>query len=130
MDSATQNDLESWFGDYNSRFFDGKLSKWKVQLGYPSDIYDVGDPDGYCARGEKILYIALCSKEKARKTLIHEMVHASAVDWHGKRFRDELLRVKELAAPVHSLDLKPHKVPTGAEVTEIIIEFIRYRLEL
>ena len=61
---------------------------------------------------------------------MHEMVHASVGDGHGKQFRNELNRVKELGAPVDSSDLKPRSEPTGNDVRELIIEFIRHRLEL
>ena len=129
MDDVLQNDLEVWFGDYNSRFFKGQISKWTVQLGFPPDLYDVGIPDGYCDQAGHTLSIGFGNQEKARKTLICKMIHASAGDWHWKQFRKELNCVKELGAPVFSSDLNPLTVPTGNDIRELIIEFIRHGLK-
>ncbi|MFC1583659.1 hypothetical protein ACFL4U_03135 [Candidatus Neomarinimicrobiota bacterium] len=130
MDEVTQADLDFWFKEFNLSYFEGRLSDWKVQHGYPPDDYNVGLPDGYCDRNEKTLYIGFCGEDKAKKLLIHEMVHASGIDWHGKRFRAELNRVKGLGAPVRYSDLKPRSVPNGNQVREMIIECIRDGLNL
>ncbi|MCK4578972.1 MAG: hypothetical protein KAU50_09290 [Candidatus Marinimicrobia bacterium] len=130
MDEVTQSDLDFWFREFNSSYFDSSLSNWRVQHGYPPDIYNVGLPNGYCDRKEKTIYIGFCGEGKAKKILIHEMVHASGIDWHGKRFRNELNRVKSMGAPVRPSDLKPRPVPNGDQVREMIIECIRDGLNL
>jgi len=130
VDEVTQSDLNFWFKEFNSSYFNNRLSNWKVYLGYPPDDYNVGIPAGYCDRKEKTLYIGFCGVNKAKKMLIHEMVHASGIDWHGKRFRNELNRVKSMGAPVRHSDLKPRHVPNGIEVREMIIECIRDSLNL
>ena len=94
MDDIKKEDLELWFNVFNMRYFGGRLSKWKVYPGYPPDEYDVGLPLGYCDGKEKTLYVECFEMEEieAQQTLIHEMVHASGILWHGERFRRELRR--------------------------------------
>lgn len=123
MDEITQVDLERWFDKFNLLYFKRRLSKWNVKNGFPPGEYNLGMPLGYCVLKEKTLYVAglEMNKEEAQQTLIHEMVHANGIDWHGKRFRTELKRLKKEGAPVSDSDLKKIRILKGDEVRDLII---------
>ena len=93
--------LQKLFERYNRRFFGGKLRGWTADEVHCSDS-PAGTHGEYglcCIEDREIsIQIGLSPAEK-RKSLLHEMCHASACDeCHDESWQKEMLRIDKLGA--------------------------------
>jgi predicted SprT family Zn-dependent metalloprotease len=92
-----QQALEKTFQKFNLRFFNGRLSLWRLRLS--RDL----NGQGYCEPSSLSIHInpARChSNDEFQVTILHEMAHAIADMSHGVRWRNEMRRLRQAGAPV------------------------------
>lgn len=119
-------DFKRWFDQFNHQYYNGRLSKWKLVVGDPPKP-DYVDIFGYCDLKTKTIYVTERSQhdsKTAQANLLHEMAHTSAGKWHGEEFKHEMLRLKNLGAPVGESDFAERLPLTAEDVREEIDELI------
>ena len=102
MKVTTEADLNRWFREFDEKHFDGKLSSWKVVVGFHPDM--TTDSRGCTVRKEKTIYIPentlTISVSTLKAALLHEIAHIHGGDYHGEKFKKELKRLQKEGAPV------------------------------
>ena len=104
--------LEEKFSEFNERFFNSRLPKYRVMLCTKSKNFG-HEASGYCltpSEGSGIILIREGMGEKStEQTLVHEMIHAKLSQIkrkiHGARFISELRRLRKLGAPLSQGEL-------------------------
>ena len=82
------------FNRFNRKYFGNRLTGWKVII---SDRFG---GQGLCRSCKREIHIRDGMKaSQLRKTLLHEMCHASGNGHHGPIWRSEMLRIAALGAP-------------------------------
>lgn len=122
MAQVSDEDLQTWFDQFNQQYFSGRLSKWKLVVGDSPDP-DVVDVGGSCDSKTKTIYVterSLHDSREAQGMLLHEMVHARVGGYHGDKFKQELTRLKNLGAPVSEVDFTEGMRPNADYVRERI----------
>ena len=97
------NRLTKLFDDFNAQYFDGALDRYRVEV-----------TDGITRRGEsgkvysrqRLIRIHRGSEAEMVATLLHEMAHAATNDYHGALWQQEMVRLRDLGAPVAPADLE------------------------
>jgi hypothetical protein len=100
------------FRRFNRRYFGSALAGWRVQYGNrPGGPTDgsvrfqfseaaLARTEGYTDRATRIIFLRFGLTEPALSaTLLHEMIHATGVRWHGAAFLAECRRLQALGAP-------------------------------
>lgn len=119
-------DLKKWLDQFNHQYYNGRLSKWKLVIGDPPNPDYVGI-SGYCDPKTKTIYVTEISRynrKTAQAALLHEMAHTSAGNWHGEKFKHEMMRLKNSGAPVGESDFAERLPLTAIDVREKIDELI------
>jgi hypothetical protein len=98
----TQQRLLRLFEGYNRRFFKRRLTGWKADLSgdHPGEF-------GFCNEEAKRISVRSdthASDQAVRRTLAHEMAHASSNPDHGEAWRLEMQRLRRAGAPTDPLD--------------------------
>ena len=112
--TTQETHFQRLFDDFNTCYFDGRLPSYRVRV-----LARIG---GLCHAGQidrRERNIDLLNNGDTKMmiaTLLHEMAHAAANDYHGARWRGELARLQALGAPIHPADLDPRLPITKAFV--------------
>ena len=97
------NRLTKLFDDFNAQYFGGELARYRVEA---TDRITRSGEDGKIYRRRQLIRIRRGSEAEMTATLLHEMAHASTNDHHGRRWREEMVRLHDLGAPVAPADLE------------------------
>jgi hypothetical protein len=110
-------ELRKLFQEFNQRYFGGKLPAYSVRfvsrdrgfapprLGLSSSPAIFPGTQGYCHRSRRLIEIREgLARQETVSTLLHEMAHAATEGAHGMPWRREMLRLRELGAPLHGED--------------------------
>ena len=96
------NQLRQKFADFNVGYFNDRLPPYGIRV-----VAKVNwlDGQGEIIRERKLIKIRQgLSDELAISTLLHEMVHAATGDGHGRRWKREMIRLREAGAPLAAAD--------------------------
>jgi hypothetical protein len=109
------------FDDFNRRYFERRLPDYKILVVYDAwywstercglrdELSPAFDSLGFIDVGGRQIFIRFHTELESGltmvNTLIHEMAHAAAGVGHGAAWQAEMVRLKQLGAPVADLDL-------------------------
>src|SRR5262249_2596244 len=98
-------DWERVFGEFNSTYFDGKLPAYRIKITGRISRRDSVGAHGYIDRKSRTIHLLRDDNRNMRHALLHEMAHAATNDYHGKKFRNEMLQLAKDGAPIPELEL-------------------------
>lgn len=98
----TKRDLARLFSDFNSRYFGGRLPRYRVCFreviaGLTNEHF------GRHNRNRRTIFLfsgIRYDKHVVAEMLLHEMIHAATGDYHGGRFWRECKRLLDAGAPL------------------------------
>ena len=112
----TQEELQNLFDRYNRKY-------WRAQLPRYTVVISTRWHGGYCAKKSRVIFIhpdIAADEWRAKRTLLHEMSHASAPSGHGKLWQAEMWRLKRRGAPILETDIREYasseNVPTRSDI--------------
>ena len=112
----TQEELQNLFDRYNRKY-------WRAQLPRYTVVISTRWHGGYCAKRSRVIFIhpdIAADDWRAKRTLLHEMSHASAPSGHGKLWQAEMWRLKRRGAPILETDIREYasseNVPTRSDI--------------
>jgi hypothetical protein len=113
---------QQMFDTFNARYFSGRLPDYKIlvvydvwhweieRCGYPPFIPPAAEAFGFIDFPARQIFLRFLANYKSglqmSQSLIHEMAHAATDGDHGDAWRAEMVRLKELGAPVDQSDLE------------------------
>jgi hypothetical protein len=98
--------LQELFSDFNNRYFDGKLQRYRIQV-----VRRVSERNpnlrGKLYRKRRLIRIGMSGEETMITTLCHEMAHAAnRTDGHGPKFLQIMKELKSAGAPIADFELE------------------------
>ncbi len=113
-----QEELQKLFDRYNRKY-------WRAQLPRYTVVISTRWHGGYCAKRLRVIFIhpdIAADDQRAKRTLLHEMSHASAPSGHGKLWKAEMRRLKRQGAPILETDITEYEssenVPTRSDILQ------------
>jgi len=110
----TGRQLQALFGRYNEQYFGGRLPAYAIHTRIKLASRD---PCGMCSKKRRLIEIQRgLSDPESIGTLLHEMAHAATSGGHSIRWAKEMIRLRELGAPLSGFDrcindLAPWEMP-------------------
>src|SRR5262249_17419265 len=98
-------DWDRVFDEFNSTYFEGKLPTYRIKISGRINRRDSVGANGYINRKSRTIYLQRDDNRNMRHALLHEMAHVATNDYHGKKFRNEMLRLAEDGAPIPEWEL-------------------------
>jgi hypothetical protein len=104
--------FETLFGEFNGRYFAGKLPEYQVHVVFDLDravnepLYGGAVSSGLILFEERCIYLRYTSSPPMEGTLIHEMAHAATNGEHDQEWLHEMARLKAAGAPVPDWELE------------------------
>jgi len=100
--NVTERVLAEMFEDFNARYFDGRLPRYRVVFRWGIPGSDVG-AEGFHDRKRRMIILCRGMRNSPREVafmLLHEMVHAAKGGYHGARFWREWFSLRDAGAPI------------------------------
>ncbi|MGO9590663.1 MAG: SprT-like domain-containing protein [Candidatus Acidiferrales bacterium] len=110
--------VQKLFERYNRRYFGGKLRGWTADEVHCSDLPAGRHREyGSCCNETREIFIQIgLSATEKRKTLLHEMCHATACDGcHDESWQKEMSRIAELGARGMALEARSYAARLAAQ---------------
>jgi hypothetical protein len=121
--------LHLMFADFNARYWNGRLPKYRVRRRYL-----VGIHARWLSKERLILIDRTLDPYDVPRILLHEMCHVRVGAGHGRRFLGELKRIAELGEPLAAEEFRlmsdkeerprPYPKPTYRAVQRAIAEVL------
>jgi hypothetical protein len=102
----TNTEAQALFHDFNQRYFDGKLPRYRVEVVEQLGVLVAGQIEK-----KQRCILLLASALEPLATLLHEMAHAATNKFHGTQWQAEMRRLAKAGAPVDPNDLTPDPPP-------------------
>jgi hypothetical protein len=112
---------------FNGKYFEGRLPRYRILVVYDVWFWETkrcgfspcfppaAEATGFIDFEERRILIRFLAFLRCGSTmqesLIHEMAHAATDGGHGDNWKAEMLRLKQLGAPVNELDLLDEITP-------------------
>ena len=91
--------LRELFKKFNEQYFGNHLSAYSIRVIHGTAY------SGFCNKKRRLIKIQWGqSPDETIGTLLHEMAHAATNDGHGKKWMNEMIRLREAGAPVASAE--------------------------
>lgn len=106
MASVLSKRYQAMFGEFNQRYFAGRLPPYQVYV--VPDLH--GGHDGEVRRKFRAIHLKKRPEATMIPILLHEMAHVATNNFHARKWLEEMERLKQEGAPINEEDLEPDEI--------------------